>query len=143
MISVFRIQIAASGAAQIQAKLPQIHLLVFSGDAEACITWSRAFVSAIDSHKYLTSDAKLQYLITSVSGVPLRLVSESEATGTSHTTIMRQLRDQYEDRAAILSTVSDGSWNLAAQLRMALPCASYSYHKHNLNDKYEKKKIYI
>ncbi len=47
-------------------------------------------------------DAKLQYLLTSISGDALRLVSESEAMGASYAMVMRQLHDRYEDHASIL-----------------------------------------
>ncbi len=90
------------GSSQLQAKLLQINLPMFSGGTDAWIGWSRAFSSVVDGREDLTSDAKLQYLLTSISGEALRLVSESEATGASYSMVMRQLRDRYEDRASIL-----------------------------------------
>ncbi len=90
------------GSSQLQAKLPQINLPMFSGGADAWIGRSRAFSSAVDGRENLTSDAKLQYLLTSISGEALRLVSESKTTGASYSMVMRQLHDRYEDRASIL-----------------------------------------
>ncbi len=89
-------------SAPIQAKLPQIQLPVFSSDTDEWLAWSCAFCSAIDSLDDLASDAKLQYLIISVSGEALRLVSESEATGASYATVMRELRTRYEHCPTIL-----------------------------------------
>ncbi len=59
-------------------------------------------MSTIDSREDLTSEAKLQYLAASVSGEALHLVSNLEAAGANYATALRQLRDRYEDRVAIL-----------------------------------------
>ncbi len=91
-----------SSGAQIQAKLPQIQLPVFSGNTEEWHAWSHTFGSAIDSREDLMSDAKLQYLIMSISGEALRLVCESEATGASYTNVMRELWTCYEHHPTIL-----------------------------------------
>ncbi len=96
-------------SAPIQAKFPQIQLPVFSGDTEEWLAWSCAFCSTVDSHDDLASDAKLQYLITSVSVETLRLISESEATGASYATVMRELRTRYEHRSMILKHLLDSA----------------------------------
>ncbi len=91
-----------SGSAGIQAKLPPINLPIFAGTTADWIKWIRAFNATVDSRDDLTSEAKLQYLASTVSGEALRLVSNAEAMGANYATVMRHLRNRFEDRNLIL-----------------------------------------
>ncbi len=92
----------SSDSAVVHAKLSPINLPTFSGETEDLLKWYRAFSTTIDSRDDLTSEAKLQYLINSVSGEALYLVNQVESTGASYVTAMKRLRERYEDRATIL-----------------------------------------
>ncbi len=91
---------AGSGVSQIQAKLPQINLPLFSGGTNAWICWSASSVQQSTAAETLRRTPN-SYLLTSVSGEALCLISESEATGASYTMVMQQLCDRYEDRTSI------------------------------------------
>ncbi len=87
---------------QIQAKLPQINLPPFSGEIGDWLKWSRAFLSTVDCREDLTSDAKMQYLLTTLSGEALETIVNLDPIGASYATAILQLRERYENKAVIL-----------------------------------------
>ncbi len=85
------------GFTAIQVKLPPINLPIFTGTTADWIKWIWAFNATVDSRDDLTSEAKLQYLASTVSGEALHLVSNAEAMGANYATVMRHLRNRFED----------------------------------------------
>ncbi len=81
---------------------PPINLPIFTGTTADWIKWIRAFNATVDSCDDLTSEAKLQYLASTVSGEALSLVSNAEAMGANYATVMHHLQNHFEDRNLIL-----------------------------------------
>ncbi len=65
---------------QLQAQLLHIHLPVFNGDLEEWIEWSRAFQATVDSRVDLSPDAKMQYLLNSLTGEALHSIVDFDPT---------------------------------------------------------------
>ncbi len=88
-------------------KLPVINLPVFSGNLEEWPRWYQAFFSGVDAREDLTSEDKLRFLFTTVTGEALQTISNLHPSGASYATALRRLKARYENKAAVLNYYLD------------------------------------